>query len=519
MNQPYAFYEYLSFNGAELFTSVCLPYKSGKFPVVIYRSPYLDFFADANESDIADRMKSDHRRWLEAGYAVILQHCRGRGKSSGDCIPYLNERADGLHLQEWVRNQSFYNGEIYLAGESYTSSVHFVTAPFADDIKGAVLQVQDCNRYNCNYRNGFYKVGLHGEWYVGMYKAKTLKKDNYTVDSYRMLPLSDFSRTVFGESVPDFDGVLANPDPDDCFWNTHFGGVETKDAVKNAGIPILFVTGFYDIFTGGIFDMWNGIKKSSREKCALVVHPYDHSNYPEGQPMKFDGGYVWDTFGNFDVKWFDHIRGKCPAPFETNKITYYNMFGDGWHTDDFEAGTPITFTLGDKDDSYDYDPADPARFNGGLSCNFGGAAWQDPAGVRDDILTYYTPEFTKDTFIKGKMKMKLHVKSDCEDTCFYVRLSLEKTDGSYGLRDDINKISNFSPDYVPGDEVNMTFTFDEHAFTVKKGERIRIDVSSSAFPLYVPHTNYRGLFSEQTKSKVAHNTIMASHSELTVFVV
>ena len=49
--------------------------------------------------------------------------------------------------------------------------------------------------------------------------------------------------------------------------------------------------------------------------------------------------------------------------------------------------------------------------------------------------------------------------------------------------------------------------FDEHAFVIHKGEKIRIDISSSAFPLFVPHTNQRGHFSEQTTAKVATNTI------------
>ena len=32
----------------------------------------------------------------------------------------------------------------------------------ADDIKGAIFGVQDCERYNICYRNGFLKKGLHG---------------------------------------------------------------------------------------------------------------------------------------------------------------------------------------------------------------------------------------------------------------------------------------------------------------------------------------------------------------------
>lgn len=35
----------------------------------------------------------------------------GKGQSMGDFVPYIYEREDGLFLQEWIGNQSFYNGE------------------------------------------------------------------------------------------------------------------------------------------------------------------------------------------------------------------------------------------------------------------------------------------------------------------------------------------------------------------------------------------------------------------------
>ena len=171
----YVFYEYLEKDHTQLFTVICLPENTGKFPTVIYRNPYVDTAQHQTEEEICAAKLLDFKGWLENGYAVVFQHCRGRGKSSGDCIPYIFEREDGLFLQDWVRKQPFYNGELYLCGGSYTTSVHFVTAPFAPDIKGAVLEIQDCERYNCNYRNGFYKMGLHGGWYVGMYKKKSVR--------------------------------------------------------------------------------------------------------------------------------------------------------------------------------------------------------------------------------------------------------------------------------------------------------------------------------------------------------
>ena len=164
--------------------------------------------------------------------------------------------------------------------------------------------------------------------------------------------------------------------------------------------------------------------------------------------------------------------------------------------------------------TYKYNPYAPASFKGGLSANFGGNAWQDKPDSRYDIISLYTPEFEEDTFIKGKMAARLTVKSDCEDTCFYVRVSLCKEEGDYGLRDDINQISNFDSNYKPNEEIEMSFSFDEHAFVVRKGEKIRIDISSSAFPHYVPHTNNRGLFSVQTTAMVANNTVVLQKSYL-----
>lgn len=505
----------LPVEGAELHTTVCLPAANGRFPILLFRSPYVDAEENLTDSEIAARAAEAHRAWIEAGYAVISQHCRGRGRSTGDCIPYIYEREDGLALQAWVREQPFYLGELYLFGRSYTSSVHFVTAPFAPDIKGAVLEVQDCERYNCNYRNGFYKMGLHGGWYVGMYKKKSRLAKAYVPESYNMLPLRNFSQTVFGEPAPDFDAILEHPDRDDPFWHTRFGGGEAHDAIKHANIPILLVTGFYDIYTGGVFDMWNSLDEATRRQSALLVTPYDHSGTEKSQPVAFPHGRADEAFGNYRLRWIEHVRGREPAPIEPGKVTYYAPYGDGWHTDDFaQPAACRRFPLGEGERSYRYNPYAPAKFKGGLSANFGGTAYQDPPNSRYDILSFHTPEFTEATRVKGKMTARLTVRSTCPDTCFYIRLSLCTAEGDYGLRDDICAISTFVPDYVPGEEAVLDFTFDEHAFTIRPGQRLRIDVSSSAFPLYVPHTNRRGPFADQTGADVAVNTLICDRSTI-----
>ncbi len=507
-------YEYIESNGAKLFTIILLPKAEGKFPAVVLRSPYVSDKKTPQEE--YDRLREKHYKiWVDNGYAVIIQHCRGCGRSEGDCIPYINEREDTLNLYDWVRRQPFYNGELYLLGASYTSSVHLVAVPFAEDIKGAVFEVQDCVRYNCNYRNGFYKASLHGNWYVrSMYKKNRGKKWNYTPATFDTLPLSDFSKIVFDEPVADFDAILQHPKKDDPFWQTRFGGGESINALKNADIPILLTTGYYDLYTGGIFDMWHSLDAQTKAKSALAVHPFGHDGSNNGHPIAFENATLTEAFGDYAFLWIDAIRCGKKTPFQTGQITYYKTFEDGWaQTPSFHtAAKTKQIPLGTGAITYRYNPYDPASFNGGLSTASGGNQWQNPPNSRPDIISLFTPAFEEDTAIFGKMRAKLKVRSDCEDTCFYIRLSLCKEQGDFGLRDDINQISNFCADYIPGSDLEMEFSFDEHAFLVKKGEKLRIDISSSNVPHYVRHTNQRGLFSAQTTAKIADNTVLLDES-------
>ena len=75
---------YLPCDGAELFTVVCLPEEGGQYPTVIYRTPYVDAEEAMAEDEICERRLREYAHWLDAGYAVVFQHCRGRGRSGGD---------------------------------------------------------------------------------------------------------------------------------------------------------------------------------------------------------------------------------------------------------------------------------------------------------------------------------------------------------------------------------------------------------------------------------------------------
>lgn len=516
-NKYYAFYEYIGEN--KLFTVSMLPDKAGKFPIVIKRSPYVSDTDNLDEKATLVKYMADNEKWLRNGYAVIMQHCRGKGKSGGDCVPFINEREDSLHLYDYARKSDFYNGELFLWGGSYCCEVHYLASPYPDDIKGAVMRVKNTERYDFSYRNGCFKINLLGNWYVTeMFNKEGYNEFNYTPESFNILPLLDFSKTVYGKNVPEFDNILKHPDPKDEYWNSIEGGVEIRDAIKNVKFPVLLEASLYDIFEGGVFRTWKGLSEETRNNSAFLVSAYNHHDEEKSSPIKFPEGERKQKFGNeYDVAWFNAIRGKNPCPFEKGKVTYYNLFLNEWKTDDFEDGeNSMKLKLGEGEKTYTYNPYNAPEFPGGLSSNFGDVTFQNKPNERYDVISLYTAPFEKDVIVKGKMKAELKVASDCPDTCFFMRISIEKHDGDFGLRDDITTLCYQLGDYKENSKVTLDFEFDEHAFLVRRNERLRIDISSADNNNYVRHTNNKGLYSEQTTARIAHNTVYLNESYIEI---
>ena len=503
----YVDYLYLNHDGECFFTIVLLPEKDGVFPIVVSRSPYVKDAVDIPESEVAQAYYSKMKNWLDRGYGVLFQHCRGQGKSTGAFVPYIYEREDGLAFREWIRKQSFYNGELFLVGASYTSSLHYATAPFEKDIKGAIFEVQDSERYRLWYRNGQMRKG-HANWHFKLYKDKCNINKNFSIKSFSELPLTGLSERALGERADDFEQMLEAADPSHEFWSTRFGGIETKDAVADANIPILLTTGYNDFYIGGVFDMWRHMNEKTKSKSALLMSPYNHGDgYNKEWGIPFPNGKIKQSFGeNYQIDWFDNARKGTDIPYKKGVITYYRAFENVWESDFCETPTKLlTIPLGNRALSFHYDPMNPPEFR---EEGFVAEELED----RSDTVSICTPEFEKDTFVKGKMKVKLTVESDRPDTSFYIRISIKKREYTYVLRHDITSLCYQLGDYTQGTAVELDFCFDEYAFLIKEGESLQIDISSTNNSGYVCHTNKKGAYYLQTDTDKATNKIYLDES-------
>lgn len=509
-------------DGVQIYTYGTAPAPGAKCPIIVVRNPYVA----ENPVDLSS-FAVEQSPVFKRGYACVFQHCRGCGMSQGDWIPYEHERADGLALLDWIRKLPWYNGEIFLSGGSYLSSVHWAyldTNP--PDIKGAVLPVQEVDRYNVIYRNGFFKIGLHGGWFINGYKKKNRSLPRDKSVSLAQFPLCDFSRRYWGAPEPAFDNPLLHPRADDPFWRSHEpgSGADYRRALLDSTMPVLLVTGFYDIYTEGIIGMWRETPAARRANCALIVDAYDHGGHlakdMKGTKGDFPGGGRMSR-ELICLDWFDHIRTATPPKSlpPPGHIRYYALWENRWiDAESLEDGDrKIDLSLGSDSRSWTYDPKRPLpNFPGSGGICFGGMRPQPPPGFRDDVISFVLPPVTEPLDVRGRMSARLAVASDCEDTCIYTRVSVNKGDGKwYLLRDDITSLCADGGNYTPGTEKTVSFRFADHAFRLEKGDVLRVDVASGCSQ-FAPHGNVKGLQSQVREPKIAHNTIHATKSTLTL---
>ncbi len=107
-------------DGVVLRADVWRPSSTGRFPVLVYRTPYDRRRAQGDGSTVA--------RAAARGYAVVVQDVRGRYGSDGDFEPYRNEGRDGFDTIEWAAAQTWSDGSVGTFGLSYPGAVQWLAA-------------------------------------------------------------------------------------------------------------------------------------------------------------------------------------------------------------------------------------------------------------------------------------------------------------------------------------------------------------------------------------------------------
>src|SRR5438105_13157458 len=107
-------------DGVVLLADTLLPTTSGRFPTLVYRTPY--------NKEAALREYKTSETAIVRGYVVVVQDVRGRYASDGEFNAYLNEGQDGYDTVEWAARESWSDGNVGTFGLSYPGAVQWLAA-------------------------------------------------------------------------------------------------------------------------------------------------------------------------------------------------------------------------------------------------------------------------------------------------------------------------------------------------------------------------------------------------------
>ena len=136
---------------------------------------------------------------------------------------------------------------------------------------------------------------------------------------------------------------------------------------------------------------------------------------------------------------------------------------------------------GSGPDRYRYDPADPTPAAGGVRMNRSDRGRVDSTALeaRPDVLTYTTAPLPADTEVIGEVSAEIWFSASQPSADVFVRLCDVDTGGrSWNVCDGLTRLASAN------EPVKAVVSLWPTAHRFKRGHRIRVQVSSGAFPRF-----------------------------------
>jgi hypothetical protein len=447
-------------DGVVLRADLWRPARDGRFPTLVYRTPY-------NKAPVFATY-SLFRRAVERGYAVVAQDVRGRYASDGEYLPYQQEGQDGFDTIEWAAAEPWSDGRIGTVGLSYPGAVQWLAAiEQPPHLLAMVPAMTFATPEHFWYSGGVWdnswitwvwtniapdlrrRRNLPGPT-TGAEARETWRTDGRAMQ--RMLPLG---------KMPAFRGVadwyyewMSHP-AYDPWWDW----ADLTDKYDRVTAAVLNLSGWHDEAYGpagattnfaGLVRARGGDARTARTQ--LIVGPWNHGISPMSRSRIGDrdmGPAAALDYDELVLRWMDRwVKGLENGVDREPPVRVYAMGANAWRTGDawpLPGGREVSLYLGGT--------ASPG-VAGSLSWSppaGGGAAVfvSDPAdpvtdpyaeqpgphdyralGDRADVLVFETAPLDRDVEVVGPIEAELFLSTDRPDTDLWVKLLDVAPDGT-----------------------------------------------------------------------------------------
>jgi uncharacterized protein len=535
-------------DGTVLRADIYRPKESGRFPVLLQRTPY----NKAGESDFGHRGAGE-------GYVVIIQDVRGRYTSEGEWYTFKHESEDGFDTVEWAAGLPYSNGKVGMFGGSYVGATQMLAAIAHPPHLAGICPVVTASNYHSNwtYQGGAFEQWFNESWTSGLAQdtlSRVVAGNTNALGGVWKLPLTSYPLFNTQEGALKLDSAsalapyfldwLAHPEYDD-YWKK----LAIEEHYADITVPALTVAAWYDIFQGGSLLNYQGLKARAGSEAArkgqhLLVAIGGHAGSGE-KIGDVDFGPEAAKFTEDDVTldWYNFLFKGASNRFSGKPVTIFVMGANKWRDEDswplerarstkyfLHSGKGANSARGDGSlsteaphsetaDHYVFDPANPVPTVGGpLCCDAlhlpAGPRDQRPVEARNDVLVYSTAPFGKDVEVTGPVSLELYVKSSAVDTDFTAKLvdvspngfAQNLTEGI--LRARYRNSQEKAELMTPGQDYKLTIDLWSTSNVFKQGHTLRLEVSSSNFPRFDRNLNTGESATSSGHSISATNTIL-----------
>ncbi len=519
-------------DGVRLDTNVWLPADAAAgtqaAPAILLRTPYKESVMGFRRLGVL--------RYVEAGYAVVIQQIRGVGVSEGHfTFNSPHDRSDGYDTVEWIAAQPWCTGAVGMDGSSYAAMTQLTAASAQPPHLRCIVPAVPCVDFfrEVPYSGGVFERQHTLNW-VRLLQIDSLNEfksgfaGTMPVLAQPQVLAQLLSRPALeaadGDLTGDFLGhyrdVLNHPTLDDWFQARTL----SKDDYARIGIPALVVNGNFDLSIGAN-TLWRQLETHApgAEHRRLLIGPWDHGQCYAGGEARY-GPYELGEHSVLDlvamrIAFFDqHLKGTGPGPALGARVQVYITGANTWrHFDSYpprEVESQVLFLAsgghansarGDGRlqraaprgpqavDTFVDDPALP--FVAALAAAREHTVLLDLRERERDheTLVYDTGVLTEALTLLGEPLAELFVAVDAPDADVMLWLAEHRADGSTvklatgQLR--LRYHAGFDQErwLQPGQPVCATIPLTYVGHRVPAGSRLRLLVSGSNFPWADPN--------------------------------
>lgn len=319
-------------------------------PVLLERTPY-------GKRSTRDSDQSRHDQpiplpqeiaafFVDRGYIMIRQDCRGRGSSEGEFVKYLNEGQDGADTISWITAQPWCDGRVLMNGVSY--SAHVQTAAAALAPSGLAAMFMDSGGFSSAYEVGMRMGGAFELKQATWAFRHAARSPEATVDpviasGLTALNVADwFHQTPWrrGSSplslAPAYEGYLL-----DQWAHENFDDYWAQPAIYARGsydkfpdVPSFHISSWYDPYISSAIENFQQLGDRKSSPAYLLLGPWTHGkrclsyagDVDFGPASYFDGNLA-PSYLDFRADWMDEVLGRSTTTVQRTAVTYFLMGG------------------------------------------------------------------------------------------------------------------------------------------------------------------------------------------------